>query len=115
MTRGDDVKAVSSAPTFDNCLIEKGTLDKYNIYLWFYSIKDLNLNNFYFILSRILIKIIIAFFFADSVYHMCFHFLGILWTASSSECPIGYCIVTLVYNEVDFEKNRKMIEILQKY
>ena len=59
----------------------KGALDKYNIYLLSNCIEDFKLNqcwNFQLILP------------------MHFHFRwGILWTASSSECPVGYCYFIL--------------------
>ena len=61
-------------------LINKGALDN-NIYLFISnSVENLKLNlyqDFQLILP------------------MVFILWGILWTASSSECPIGYCVVYL--------------------
>ena len=60
-------------------ILLKGALEKYNIHLLVSNpIEDFKSNqyqNFQLILP------------------MHFHFIGTLWTASSSECPIGYCIV----------------------
>ena len=69
----------------------KGALDKYNIYLFISnSIEDFKLN-----LYRKS---------ADSANAFSFYLWGILWTASSSECPIGYRVVYLLKSTL---KNRK--------
>ena len=77
----------------------KGALDKYDIYLLISNfMEELKLNqyqNFQIILPM--------------------HFIlwGILWTASSSECPIDYCIVYLLKLTLK-NKNARNINISSK-
>ena len=84
------------AQSYFTLMFVKGALDKYNIYLCISnSVENLKLSQY-----RI--------FSADSANEF-FILWGILWIASSPECPIGYCNVYLLKLTLKNRKNARNI------